>query len=61
MLIHVNAVLSYRQDKYALVERNWQTMVSMARNWLSSAELPSIFWYYAVNRAAKVCIYFGSN
>jgi len=40
------------------VERHWQTMVSMARGWLSSAELPSTFWYYAVNRAAEVCNYF---
>jgi hypothetical protein len=33
-------------------------MVSMARNWLASAELPSIFWFYAVRRAAEVCNYF---
>jgi hypothetical protein len=30
----------------------------MARNWLSSAELPAKIWYYAVKRAAKVCNYF---
>jgi hypothetical protein len=53
MLIHVNAAPSYRQDKNGLVERHWQTMVSMARSWLASAELPSTFWYYAVNRAAE--------
>jgi hypothetical protein len=58
MLIHVNAAPSYRQDKNGLVERHWQTMVAMARNWLASAELPSTFWYYAVNRAAEVCNYF---
>jgi hypothetical protein len=58
LLIHVNAAPSYRQDKNGLVECHWQTMVSMARSWLSSAELPSSFWYYAVNRAAKVCNYF---
>jgi len=40
MLIHVNAAPSYRQDKNGLVERHWQMMVSMARNWLASAELP---------------------
>ena len=33
-------------------------MVSMARNWLASAELPSTFWFYAVRRAAEVCNYF---
>jgi hypothetical protein len=44
LLIHVNAAPSYRQDKNGLAECHWQTMVSMARNWLSSAELPSR-WY----------------
>ena len=33
-------------------------MVSMARNWLASAELPSSYWFYAVKRAAEVCNYF---
>jgi hypothetical protein len=33
-------------------------MVSMARNWLSSAELPASFWFYAVRRTAEVCNYF---
>ncbi len=35
MLIHVNAAPSHRQDKNGLVERHWQTMVSMAWDWLS--------------------------
>jgi hypothetical protein len=54
----VNAVPSYHQDKNGLAERHWQTMVSMARNWLASAELPSSFWFYAVHHAAEVCNYF---
>jgi hypothetical protein len=33
-------------------------MVSMARNWLASAELPPSFWFYVVHRAAEVCNYF---
>jgi hypothetical protein len=33
-------------------------MVSMARSWLASAELPSKFWFFAVKRAAKICNYF---
>jgi hypothetical protein len=33
-------------------------MVSMARNWLASAELPASFWFFAVRRAAEVCNYF---
>jgi len=55
MKIHVNAAPSHHQDCNGLVERQWQTMVAMARNWLASAELPSSFWYYAVK---EVCNYF---
>jgi hypothetical protein len=33
-------------------------MVSMARNWLASAELPATFWFFAVCRAAETCNYF---
>jgi hypothetical protein len=58
LLIHVNAAPAYRQDKNGLVERHWQTMVSMARNWLASAELSASFWFDAVRRAAEVCNYF---
>ncbi len=56
--VHVNAAPAYRQDKNGLAERHWQTMVSMSRNWLASAELPSTFWFYAVRRAAEICNYF---
>jgi len=56
--IHVNAAPAYRQDKNGLVERHWQTLIAMARNWLASAELPASFWFYAVRRAAEVCNYF---
>jgi len=58
LLVHVNAAPAYRQDKNGLAERHWQTLVSMARNWLASAELPATFWFYAVRRAAEVCNYF---
>jgi len=56
--IHVNAAPSYRQDKNGLVERRWQTLIAMARNWLASSELPANFWFYAVKRAAEVSNYF---
>jgi hypothetical protein len=58
LFIHVNAAPSYHQDKNGLVECHWQTMVTMARNWLASAELPSSFWFYAICQAAEVCNYF---
>jgi hypothetical protein len=56
--IHVNAAPANHQDKNGLVERHWQTMIAMARNWLASAELPDTFWFYAVKQAAEVCNYF---
>ena len=56
--IYVNAALAYRQDRNSLVERHWQTLTMMARNWLASAELPASFWFYAVCRVAEVCNYF---
>jgi hypothetical protein len=58
LLMHVNAAPPYRQDKNGLSERHWQTLVSMSRNWLASAELPASVWFYAVKRAAEVCNYF---
>jgi hypothetical protein len=58
LLIHVNAAPSSHQGRNGLVERHWQTMIAMARNWLASAELPGTFWYYAIRRAAEVCNYF---
>jgi hypothetical protein len=58
MLIHVIAAPSYHQDRNGLVERHWQTMVSMARNWLASSELPPSFWFYAVKCAEEFCNYF---
>jgi hypothetical protein len=58
LLIHVNAAPAHRQDRNSLAEHHWQTMVSMARSWLASAELPSSFWFYAIHRAAEVCNYF---
>ncbi len=58
LLIHVNAEPPYYQDKNGLAECHWQTFVSMSRNWLASAGLPSSFWYYSVRRASEVCNYF---
>ncbi len=54
----MNAAPANRQDKNGLAKRHWQTMVSMTRNWLASAELPSSYWFYAAKRAAEVCNYF---
>ena len=43
-----------RQHQNGLVERAWQSVVIMSRNWLKSALLPSKYWYYAVKRAVEI-------
>jgi hypothetical protein len=58
LMIHGNAAPLHRQDQNGLSGHNWQTLVSMARNWLASVELPSSFWFYAVRCTAEVCNYF---
>ena len=52
--IRIEAAPPYRQHQNGLVERHWQTMVNMARNWLTSAMLPSTYWYLAIKRACEV-------
>ena len=44
----------YRQHQNGLVERNWQSLVNMSRNWLTSNLLPSKYWYFALRRACEV-------
>jgi hypothetical protein len=53
--IKVQSSPPYRQHQNGLVERHWQTVVSMARNWLTSSLLPSRFWFFAIKRACEVC------
>ena len=52
--IKIRASPPYRQNENGLIERHWQQVVSMARNWLTSALLPSKFWFLAVKRACEI-------
>jgi deoxyuridine 5'-triphosphate nucleotidohydrolase len=52
--VQVESAPPYRQSQNGLVERHWQTLVNMARNWLTSSQLPSTYWYFAVKRACEV-------
>jgi hypothetical protein len=52
--IKVEASPPYRQHQNGLVERHWQTIIAMTRNWLTSAQLPSKYWYFAVKRACEI-------
>ena len=49
------------QHKNGLVERNWRTVVRMARSWLTASLLPSSFWYFAIRRAVEVSNYMPVN
>ena len=42
--VDLEAAPPHRQHQNGLVERAWQTIVSMARNWLTSSLLPSKYW-----------------
>ena len=45
------------QHQNGVCERNWRTILNMARNWLASSLLPSSFWWHSVKRAAEVSNY----
>ena len=45
------------QHQNGLVERNWRSVIRMARSWLNSSLLPSSFWFYAIKRAVEVSNY----
>ena len=44
----------YRQHQNGLVERQWQSILAMSRNWLKSSMLPTKYWYFAVKRAVEI-------
>ena len=43
-----------RQSSNGLVERNWRTMVEMARAYLTEKQMPRSFWFYAIQHAARM-------
>ena len=52
--IKIQSSPPYRQHQNGLVERHWQTVVAMTRNWLTSAQLPSKYWFFCIKRACEV-------
>ena len=45
------------QNQNGVCERNWRTLLKMARNWLASSLLPSNFWWHAIKRASEMSNY----
>jgi hypothetical protein len=52
--IAVTAAPPRQQHKNGLVERKYQTILKMTRNWLTSSLLPSSYWWFAMKRAVEV-------
>ena len=52
--IKISAAPPRQQHKNGLVERKYQTILKMTRNWLISSLLPSNYWWFAMKRAVEV-------
>ena len=52
--IRVEAAPPKRQHQNGLVERRWQSILTMARNWLRNELLPSTFWFFAIKRGCEI-------
>jgi hypothetical protein len=51
------AAPSNRQSSNGLVERSWQTMVRMARAYITEKQVGREFWYFAIRHAAQIIKY----
>jgi len=45
------------QSINGICERNWRSILTMARSWMASALLPNSFWWFALKRATEVSNY----
>jgi len=54
----IESVPPNEQNKNGLCERNWRSVLVMARNWLASALLPCQFWWHALKRSTEISNYF---
>ena len=43
-----------RQIQNDLVEWKWKNVMNMARNWLASNLLPTLFWFFAIKYTVQV-------
>jgi len=46
-----------QQNQNGLCERNWRSILRMARSWLANSLLPSNFWWHSIKRATEVANY----
>ena len=52
--IRLEAAPPKRQHQNGLVERKWQSIISMARNWLTAELLPTKYWFFAIKGRLKL-------
>ena len=52
--IPIKAAPPRRQSQNGLVESRWKQIIKMTRNWITSALLPTTFWWFGVKRAVEV-------
>ena len=52
--VDLEASPPYRQHQNGLVERTWQTAVTMCRNWITSSLLPSKYWWFGIKHAIEI-------
>ena len=47
-----------RQHQNGLVERQWQTLMSMARSFLSNRKIPRSYWWWAIRHCSQIINFF---
>ena len=52
--IKIEAAPPRCQHQNSLIERHWQNIATMTRNWLKSQLVPSTFCFFAVKRAVEI-------
>ena len=52
--ISIQAAPPKRQQQNGLVEQHWALLVKQARQWLTSALLPTSYWWFAIKRACEI-------
>jgi hypothetical protein len=53
----IHAAPSGRQNENGLVERGWQTIVAMARAYITDMQMPRAYWFWALRHATQVVNY----
>ena len=50
----LRAAPSGSQNQNGLVERTWQTVVAMARSYVTDMQMPCVYWYWGIRHAIQI-------